>query len=308
MVLGDMLLKAAREARREVLLIAPFIKAYVLQKVLDEMPLETPITVVSRWIPMEIAQGVCDLEIFNVLVDRANSKLLVHPLLHAKLFRFDDVTLVGSANLTGKALGWKTPPNLEILISPTEAADVLAEFESRLLSTAILVDQEYYDTTARNVLEIKTNMSSAVSFDNREAPSVPTVWLPKCRAPEKLWDVYFDSTNARRRIVENAFLAACDDLAALEITPGLSQSHFKNYLTAVLLGMPIVQLVDAAAQSGLPTRDAIALIEKVTGSEPLPYSAAEMWEILQAWLEYFFPDKYRSETADTVFKKSRRLT
>lgn len=40
---------------------------------------------------------------------------MLHPSLHAKFYRIDDVVLIGSANLTSSAMGWSQQPNLEIL-------------------------------------------------------------------------------------------------------------------------------------------------------------------------------------------------
>jgi hypothetical protein len=81
--LGEKLIAAARGARRDVTLIAPFVKAVVLDAVLKDIGPGIPVRVVARWIPAEIAVGVCDLEIFDVVAGHSNAELYVHPLLRA---------------------------------------------------------------------------------------------------------------------------------------------------------------------------------------------------------------------------------
>jgi len=43
-------------------------------------------------------------------------ELYIRQDLHAKFFAADDRCLVGSANVTSAALGWREPANLELLI------------------------------------------------------------------------------------------------------------------------------------------------------------------------------------------------
>ena len=78
-VLGQMLIDAAKLSRREVVLIAPFVKADALSLILECVPDPSiPIKVVARWIPIEIAAGVCDLEIFDV-VSSSTECCVVYP-------------------------------------------------------------------------------------------------------------------------------------------------------------------------------------------------------------------------------------
>ena len=76
---------------------------------------------------------------------RTGAELYVHPLLHAKLYRFDDTAFFGSANLTGKALGWTAPANLELLHASPEMLPDLVAFEADLLKSALRVDAAYRD-------------------------------------------------------------------------------------------------------------------------------------------------------------------
>ena len=80
-MLGDQLLKLVSSAKERVVLAAPFIKVEVLQQVLHAIPISggQHIDCVTRWRPEDIVDGVCDLEIFELIADRANARLWRHP-------------------------------------------------------------------------------------------------------------------------------------------------------------------------------------------------------------------------------------
>ncbi len=103
--LGEILLAAARQATDELLLVAPYIKLAALFKVLDVTPPSVKVRVVTRWRLDELAGGVSDIAIWPVLFARAQSELWLQPALHAKYYRADSRSLLGSANLTGAGLG-----------------------------------------------------------------------------------------------------------------------------------------------------------------------------------------------------------
>ena len=84
-MLGDQLLELVSSAKERVVLVAPFIKVDALQRVLDAIPISAGLHIdcVTRWRPEDIVDGVCDLEIFEVITDRENAQLWRHPNLHA---------------------------------------------------------------------------------------------------------------------------------------------------------------------------------------------------------------------------------
>jgi hypothetical protein len=302
--LGQRLIDAAKLSRREVVLIAPFMKADALAAILENVSDPSiSITVVARWIPVEIVAGVCDLEIFDVVSSRQNATLYIHPLLHAKLYRFDDFILIGSANVTRRALGWTAPANVEILAGPNEPHADIRALEKSILSASILVDAALRDSVLQKVEALKVSPPSLAEVFEPETREVVRTWLPTCRAPDRLWNVYagFETW----RLVEAAANAAKDDLAALNIPTGLSKDQFREFVTATLERMPLVQEIETATQNGLTPEAAAALISEATGSNDLPYSSIEMWEVLQAWLIYFFPGRYRREPSSELFRRGR---
>ncbi len=306
---GNTLLSAAKNAQREALLIAPFVKTDALGRIIENIPANVSITVVTRWIPGEIASGVCDIEIFDLVSSKIKGSLWVHPLLHAKLYRFDEITYIGSANITGKALGWRAPSNIEILQPATNALQELKLFESELLKSSIRVDVAYRDAMLKQVEIARTQIGPIFEQTAGAGSQVSLCWLPTCRSPEKLWSVYDEGESAQRRMVQSAYEAALADLEALNVMKGLQKDQFNKCIAAMLGQMPLVRDVEIAAMEGLSSEAGTALIEKSITEAGIyfAHSANEMWEVLQTWLGYFFPEMYRTEAATTVLRHGRIL-
>jgi hypothetical protein len=304
-VLGEKLLIAARDAQHDITLIAPFIKVDALTKVLDNVNASIPLRIITRWIPAEIAAGICDLEIFDILQGRSNSELFVHPFLHAKLFRFDDVAFFGSANLTRKALGWAAPANVELLHAPKDMLNELKTFEVELMASVIRVDEVYRDFMCKLVEKAKSQPIAIAELFDAETHQVEYSWLPKCRTPEWLWLVYTNPEKARTHMVESAFEAAQMDLVTLYITPGLPETLFNQHVAAIFGRMPLVQEIDISAREGVTTDKAVELIESAASGAELPYSPSDTWEVLMMWLMHFFPQRYRREPETEVFRQGR---
>ena len=87
MQLGPSLERAAANAKRELLLVAPFIKVQAFEKVLERVDVES-LHVVTRWKPIEILRGVIDIEVYEHVRDHGG-KVSLRQDLHAKYFRAD---------------------------------------------------------------------------------------------------------------------------------------------------------------------------------------------------------------------------
>lgn len=304
MLPGEHLLEGMRVARTSVLLVAPFIKADVLRRLLGEVAISVRVTIVTRWIPAEIAAGVSDLEVFDIVAERGNAVLLLNPLLHAKLYRIDQVYSFGSANLTGKALGWRAPANLELLHSAPELTTDLRAFEDALVRSSMAVDARYREEIHQQAQHLIEFGLTATDLAAAETDDLPSAWLPHCPTPEWLWEVYSDPAAARRRMVESAFETAKKDLKSLRVGAGLSEVQLYRSIIAALNQMPLIQAIDARAASGIGAGEAMALFQTAE-LELSSYSAPEMWEIVLAWLQYFFPGRYRREPTGEMLRHGR---
>lgn len=111
-------------AHDRVILIAPFIKMDVAVRVVSSTGSGVRLECYTRWDPDEVARGVSDPDI--VRIPELAGKVHLCPNLHAKLVLADERALVGSANLTSKALGLAEKANVEIMVEvPADMAEVL---------------------------------------------------------------------------------------------------------------------------------------------------------------------------------------
>lgn len=281
---GDRLIARAASTTTELVLVCPFIKVGVVDRIFVALDRHVDVHVVTRWRPDEIAQGVSDLEVWNRIRGRSGSRMWLHPMLHAKYYRFDDYAMLGSANLTSTGLGWARHSNVELL---TETSP-LPDFEERLreesaaASDAIAAHmQEAADALAPSMTPY---IPEAEEHDGKgRAP-----WLPQTRHPEDLFLAHIGRHNELSRPTRES---ARVDLAALGVPLRLSEESFRRYVRAVLLSLPVVIEISEAAAGELKRFGEITqLIARRTGMDR--DQAATSWQTLMRWLLYFASDVY----------------
>ncbi|MBY0331046.1 MAG: phospholipase D family protein [Acetobacteraceae bacterium] len=175
---GDRLLGHLAAARSRVLLCAPFIKVGVLRSLLRVIPSQVEVEVVTRWLPPEVAVGVSDLEVFDLVAARRGATLKLLDRLHAKIYLSDGNALTGSANLTGPALGWLPNANLELLIG-LDRADAALEACLWLVREARIATDTERDRVRDLANSLKVPRLDLAS--DVESATAPCLWLPKLR-------------------------------------------------------------------------------------------------------------------------------
>lgn len=306
---GDGILELVRAANDRVVIAAPYIKSPTLRRLLDAVPETVSECIcVTRWLPEDIASGVCDLEILDDLAQARGGRLLVHPHLHAKYYSNGRQSLVGSANLTARGLGWHTPANIELLVAlPSDFAG-LAEWEQSLLGSAVEATPELRDRIRLQADSLKQ------AGPLRPVPEVEdgageeegqAIWVPQCPTPDRLWQVY--RGRGADTMVSSAFEAAQEDLAALSPPQGLTQDLFTAYVAGILKQMPLLAEIDKLASAGLTDAKAHEFLADRFGSADFEEDYGHVWRVVKLWLVHFFPDSYRLETGQEVLVKGREL-
>jgi hypothetical protein len=234
--------------------------------------------------------------------------LLVHPHLHAKYYRAAGQCLVGSANLTARALGWITPGNIELLVALPAEFPGLRAWEEALLASAIPATTELRDRIKREAERLKQAgpVPRVPEADDQSDQVGPAgLWIPTCPLPERLWIVY--RGGGSETMVTSAREAAQKDLAALTPPLGLSQELFEAYLSGILRQMPLMAEIDKLTASGLNDGQAHEyLAAKLKGEMAVPVEHA--WRVLKSWLVHFFPQTYRLEAGQEVLIKGKELS
>jgi len=317
--LGDQLEKLCALGRQDVVLVAPFVKAGALARVVAKISDGVTLRCVTRWRPDEIALGVSDIEIWPFLKERPDTSLWLRNELHAKYYRADDVCLVGSANLTSTALGWVSRANLELLVSMD--AEDLRYFEDQLFRGSVVVDDDIYTQTLTSVAQIRPYISlTPVTFHGEnigeeqanEPVSLQTMesWVPRLRNP---LDLYLAYSGRNEELSVAARSAAAHDLQALSLPWGLPRESFEVYVGTLLLQSPTISTVDKFVR--VPQRFGAVrqFLKTLPCAHHMDFDATIAWQTLMRWLLYFLPSRYElvpsrhSEVFGRVVDKSYKV-
>lgn len=307
-MLGDQLLELVSSAKKRVVLVAPFIKVDTLQRVLDAIPISAGLHIdcVTRWRPEDIVDGVCDLEIFEVITDRENAQLWRHPNLHAKFFRADQSCLLGSANLTGRALGWRLPTNLELLVELDMGRHELQKWEKSLMRSCVSVTAELRDLIAHQAANLAAQRPKTTSIDVEHDDDPSFRWIPHCPSPERLFKVYTGELD-EAKMVRSAFEFAQRDLRTLGPPKGYSEEQFLGYVADRLQQLEVVQKVVSASSAGVSDTQAAELIAEYIDVSSM-IGPTDAWRILKKWMMHFFPEQYRIEVGQEILVKGRTIS
>ncbi|MGC4851896.1 phospholipase D family protein [Micromonospora sp. DT4] len=277
---GDRLLGVVSDATA-ITIIAPFITSAGIIPILDALENDASIEVITRWRPDEVATGVSDPRVFD-LVDRRGGAVLLHPIVHAKAYIVGSRALVGSANVTANGLGWHRPGAVEILVETPADDPALTSLLDVLRTTASTATESDRDAVLAAASTLpRTPVRPAAEGADR------TDWLPSYRLPEVLWRVYSGQREeALAQLVR-------PELVALGVPSGLgTEFAFNTYIGAILRqGFP-----GRIAQecSNLTTLKAVQRLVELCAARGLALQdAGEAWETLAAWIAYFLPSYHR---------------
>lgn len=306
--IGNDLTTLCQQAKGEVLLIAPFIKVDSLRKLFASISPEVKkIIVITRWIPKEIASGVSDLEVFDLITLKTNATLLLHPCLHAKYYRADNKCLVGSANITATALGWCSIPNIELLVEVNPEAKIFQDMELHLSTYSITATESIRSAMQIEVDALKLKMKDLLIEDEPSEIKLNSIWLPACNKPEYLYKIYSgqDTSNLLSSVVKAGEL----DIKALSLLPGMSEESFQQYISAIFESTPVaLEIQEITKGSGATDEDAEAIIKKYCGQVTFPgYDSKLYWAIFKKWMIYFFPKRYRIRAAAEVLEMAKEI-
>ncbi|RYG85709.1 MAG: hypothetical protein EON59_11630 [Alphaproteobacteria bacterium] len=288
---GDDLVQLLRAAERDVLLVAPYIKARTLERLLEACAGSVALRVVTRWRLDEIAAGVSDLDVWPMLNARG-AQLWLHPNLHAKYYRADDRCVVGSANLTAAGLGWKSDANLEILVEATEHNAALSTFEPRLWPACRRVDEALY---RRFLVDAEAFLAASPLAPQR--PDLPEAgsldfetWKPRLRFPEDLFRLY---GGRKDDLTSAAQESAVVDLMALDPPTGLNEIQFRTWVGNRLTLHPEMEAIDRLSETSRRFGEMRDLLEFRGSEDP-----NRDWQTWMRWIDHFMPSRYRMKVAN----------
>ena len=278
--LGDLVTQLCSNAR-SLVIAAPYIKADALSRVLAAVNAEASLICVTRWSPHDLAVGASDPECRN-LVTGFGGSFRLHPSLHAKYYRIDDVTLIGSANLTSSAMGWSPQPNLEILCRAGDDFDSVAFQEELLDGAREISDDEFLRWEAIPKIAARRERELAGG-----QPWLDT-WRPRTRDPIHLELSYEGRGDEIASSDEQR--AVRRDLQALQVPPALSNVEVRTWATACLLAAPFTNTVIQLSH----TPDVAGSYQSLASVYGLNMTEARRdMETVQNWLAFLAPETLR---------------
>lgn len=301
---GDGVLDLMRGATSRVVIVAPYIKSSALQRLIKVLPSTVSECIcTTRWLPEDVASGVCDLEILDDISQIQGGRLLIHRHLHAKYYSNGHQSLVGSANLTARGLGWHKPSNAELLVTLPAEFPGLIEWETDLLASAVPATNDLRESIRAQAEQLKQDgLPPRVPEVEEESVDEVVFWVPRCPAPDRLWEVYCGI--GEDRMARSTFETAKHDLAILSPPSGLGEKEFMGYLAMTLRYTPLFHEIDELAKISLTDTRAHEYLSERLVDEDEPQ---QTWVIVKRWIDFFLPTLYRLETDQDILVKGRRL-
>lgn len=291
-------------ATASALVVAPFIKEAAIIGLLEAVGPGIRLEVYTRWRDDEVASGVSDTAVLDVVRARGGTLGLIDEL-HAKVVAADLARcLVGSANVTAAGLGTGSQPNLEVMHRVDDAPGSLALFAAELRARARgATEEERLAVEGRAAVlrdapvVVRPPKTDAPAKDRRPAP-----WLPRFRSPDRLFRLYSD---VEWLVSAKPGDPALADLLHLGIPGDLGREAFTAQVRHALLASAGARLFDRLLDE--PRRFGAlsgALAEIMPGSAHAQRQAAA--QTLVRWLMCFAPDLYRIDTPNYSEVLSKR--
>lgn len=279
--------------------VAPFMKVDALRSLLNEISRDAHLRCVTRWLPREVAAGVSDPEVLDVLLKRGNASLSLVNRLHAKLYIADGTCLAGSANVTFAGFGeTQTSGNIEVLLETTTANPDIA-------GTLADIDGEAIEATEAMALAVR-RLADSLQIPADVAPDAAgeSIWYPVSRNPERAFRMYTSPPGGFLKTADRRLIA---DVAGCNLLPGLDETGFRQAVRDRLTGIPMSTVVLGGTQDFLFTRrDADELIESMVTDE---YSSSDVWVAFVRWMAHFFGDRLTiQEVSELALRRAQSVT
>jgi hypothetical protein len=281
---GEQLREICSTARSELVLCAPFIKAAALARVLEPVSDAVKVEAFTRWRAEEVAAGVSDTSVL-ALVESGGGEVYLCDRLHAKYARSDDRALVGSANLTGAALGWSAAPNLELLVEIEADHPEARALEASLRRESVRATQELADLVEDAAKLLPQPHIEPAVLD--VTGQVDRPWFPQLREP---FDLYTAYTEGPERLSRVSAAAARRDLAALDIPLGLKREQFETLVATRVTQVALIGRLGAFLDKPRRFGEVRSFLEDAMDLERA--EAEHAWQTLMRWLLHFLPGQY----------------
>ena len=268
-----------------------YCKKSAFEKLFIEQPLQSKNKVlIVRWELKDLVMGASDLDVYT-LAKSSGWDIYINSDLHAKVYRFDDDTYIGSANLTASGITGNTSClNLEAISKEKTTNDIEGWF-ARLIYDSRLLDDELFNLIKEDV----TNFENKV-FDLEELTySDKTKKLLQARLIEKLFTNDFIWTENPEFILDGSNhenLNVVHDLQVLSLSPLMS---YQDIVTSFNQSKAFLWLRNILYQrTEIYFGELSSLLHDSLQDDPAPYrkTVKILLNNLICWLELCAQDQF----------------
>lgn len=296
--IGDRIRTLFSQSPVHVTVVAPFIKVTALESLLSIVPDSSQLRCVTRWLPQDIAQGVTDLEVLDVIENRGNGTLTLVDNLHAKIYVADDVCLVGSSNVTLRGFGDISQGNVEILVETT--------LDDPGVATA-LAEIAHYERPATRTLANQLRQSVELLTEGAIHQTGKLGWIPLSFKPESAFHLYsqFQSTYNSDLLLESDRVVL-EDIFRADVVPDNSEFDFVRTIREKLASIPPAkEFLEQTADKLLTFRDVYGYFSQYDFDN---HSGDDLWRAFVNWMSYFYPDRVMThEIVEIALRRARRV-
>ena len=291
---GEQVRELLRSATDRSFVIAPFIKTQALEYLLEVVRPECQLVCITRWLPADVAAGVSDTEIFEIINGREKSELRLLDDLHAKLFAGDTACLVGSANVTLKGLGLIPRSNTELLVESSTTDGSVDAFLK-------LVQDRSRPATVEEARQVERLAEELRAVEQRPVER-DTFWFPTTTRPDGAYGWYTQAGQGGhwRPIARETVR----DLARAGVPPGQSEEQFYESVESKLLEItPIADHLGASGGEDSLQRSALEQDLQSLVDAGLVGDTEQVWNALVAWVSYFVAGLYKQPGGELVLSR-----
>jgi hypothetical protein len=298
--LGNKLLEAAKVTYIQAIIVSPFITGKAFHRLIETIPNEVEIKIFTRWRVEELATGISEIKIWDLIKGKKNWDLFLINNLHSKYYRFDSMVFVGSANLTLPGLSWSRASNIEILTTEEELTDNHLQYEEFLHANATLVTEEIYERMMSNVESYIKDKPDNLYFTDEFIPEFAseklsyecsnTIWIPVTRSPDALYLAY---KNIKEALSNDVTKGCLIDLARFELPLNLNENQFNKLIGSRLETERIVCVINQFLVQPRRFGEMVDLIRNYENE-----NASAKWQLFMRWLLYFLPTRYSANVAN----------
>ena len=282
-------MESASRTRKIVYVIAPYVKAKVLEDLLRNVDAQA--VIITSWKAEDLAFGASDVEVYKVC-QKFGARMYVNNSIHLKVYSVDfDDAILSTANVSRRGLGVDTDnPSVECATLIHDLSDNDRLYFASIQKNSVLVDDDLY-TWAKiwiSKQEVKPAVMDGHEIDDQmyKKKAFLISALPMSRTVDELVQCYFDIEN--NNVIENTEMRNCafHDIANYSIPMGLSADEFHSRLKKSFFEHPFVIKIDKFIEDGEHFGSIKAWIQDNCVDVPVP-SRRELTGNVQVLLKWF---------------------